>query len=127
MGIELELVGSLGSGVLEKLTPHKSAELIEMESDQPAESYSGRARGMSKKAEAEGQRARKVATSGHTLYIPDALFERIMVQVHRRKKTISEYVSLILERQVPDYRTTRADAEVTARPTIAVAVLRQHP
>jgi hypothetical protein len=28
-----------------------------------------------------------------------------MVQAHRRDKTISEYVTTILERQVPDHRT----------------------
>ena len=39
----------------------------------------------------------------------DDLFERIIVQAHRRDKTISEDVSLIPERQVPDHRTVRVD------------------
>ena len=101
-------------GGVEKLTPRESSEPIEAEFDQPAESESGRTRGTSKKLRADGAGGRKVATSGHTIYIPDALFERIMVQAHRKKKTISEYVSLILDRQVPDYRTTRAGAEDAA-------------
>jgi hypothetical protein len=43
---------------------------------------------------------------------PLDLFERILVQAHRRDKTISEYVTMILERQVPDHRTIRADTAV---------------
>lgn len=46
---------------------------------------------------------------GRTVYLPDDLFERILVQAHRRDRTISEYVTGILERQVPDYRTTREE------------------
>jgi hypothetical protein len=46
-----------------------------------------------------------VKVKGRTIYLPDDLFERIMVQAHRRDKTISEYVTMILERQVPDHRT----------------------
>lgn len=46
---------------------------------------------------------------GRTIYLSDDLFERIIVQAHRRDKTISEYVSMILERQVPDHRTIRTD------------------
>jgi hypothetical protein len=41
---------------------------------------------------------------GRTIYLPDDLFERILVQAHRRDRTISEYVTGILERQVPDHR-----------------------
>ncbi|HMB04234.1 MAG TPA: hypothetical protein VKP69_10915 [Isosphaeraceae bacterium] len=47
---------------------------------------------------------------GRTVYLSDDLFERIIVQAHRRDKTISEYVSMILERQVPDHRFIRADS-----------------
>lgn len=50
------------------------------------------------------------SVKGRTIYLPEMLFERIMVQAHRKGRTISEYVTAILERQVPDYRTTRADA-----------------
>jgi predicted DNA-binding protein len=50
-----------------------------------------------------------VKTKGRTIYLPETLFERIMVQAHRKGRTISEYVTAILERQVPDYRTSRAE------------------
>ena len=46
---------------------------------------------------------------GRTIYLPDDLFERILVQAHRRDRTISEYVAGILERQVPDHRVARAE------------------
>jgi hypothetical protein len=46
---------------------------------------------------------------GRTLYIPDDLWERIIVQAHRRDKNYSDYVVAILERQVPDHRVIRAD------------------
>lgn len=46
---------------------------------------------------------------GRTIYLPDDLFERILVQAHRHDRTISEYVAGILERQVPDHRTARAE------------------
>jgi hypothetical protein len=41
---------------------------------------------------------------GRTVYIPDDLFERIIVQAHRRDLTISDYVVLLLDRHVPDHR-----------------------
>ena len=46
---------------------------------------------------------------GRTIYLPDDLFERFLVQAHRRDRTISEYVAGILERQVPDHRIARAE------------------
>ncbi|MBV8429856.1 MAG: hypothetical protein JO244_01750 [Solirubrobacterales bacterium] len=61
-----------------------------------------------RKAPDRGKIAKK--PKGRTVYLSDDLFERIIVQAHRRDKTISEYVSMILERQVPDHRTVRADS-----------------
>jgi hypothetical protein len=47
-----------------------------------------------------------------TLHLPDDLLERILVQAHRKGKTFSDYVTGILERQVPAYRTSRdADSD----------------
>ena len=43
--------------------------------------------------------------------LSEALFERIMVQAHRKGRTISEYVTAILDRQIPDYRTARPDPD----------------
>src|SRR4051794_11858231 len=60
----------------------------------------------SRKIQATTRTAKKI--KGHTIYLPDDLFERIMVQSHRRDKTISDYVCAILERQVPDHRTIQA-------------------
>lgn len=105
------------SGVLERSTPPRPAPPVEPnEPDQPAEapepepeSPAGRGRGAaSRRAPAASKpAARKI--KGRTVYLPDDLFERILVQAHRRDKTISEYVTAILERQVPDYRTIRAE------------------
>jgi hypothetical protein len=46
---------------------------------------------------------------GHTVYLTDDLFERIMVHAFRKGRTISEYVAGILERQVPDHRAVRPE------------------
>ena len=56
---------------------------------------------------ADARAAKRI--KGRTIYLPDDLFERILVQAHRRDRTISEYVAGILERQVPDYRTARIE------------------
>jgi hypothetical protein len=55
----------------------------------------------------EGRAAGRI--KGRTVYLPDDLFERVLVQAHRRGRTISEYVAAILERQVPDHRVLRAE------------------
>jgi hypothetical protein len=58
-----------------------------------------------------GQTARKARKPrARTIYLPDDLFERIIVQAHRRDRTISEYVTAVLERQVPDHRTVRVES-----------------
>ena len=95
--------------MLERLTPLK-AEAEEPAVDEAPESTRGRgvAREPARKPRAvEGRAAKR--TNGHTIYLHDDLFERIMVQAHRKKKTISDYVAAILERQVPDYRSARPD------------------
>jgi hypothetical protein len=89
--------------------PETSAEAVEPEpkgrGDQPKKS---------KAAELAALRAAR-KREGRTVYIPDELYERIIVQAKRRKKTMSEYVVAILDRQVPDHRVVRgkaAEAEV---------------
>jgi hypothetical protein len=67
----------------------------------------GRGTASRKSKAAEARNAKKI--KGRTIYLPDDLFERILVQAHRRSRTISEYVTAVLERQVPDYRTVRID------------------
>ena len=51
---------------------------------------------------------------GRTVYIPDDLWERIIVQAHRRDVTISDYVTLLLERHVPDHRVLRSGVPASA-------------
>lgn len=54
-------------------------------------------------------------TKPRTIHLPDDLFERILVQAHRRDRTISEYVAALLDRHVPDHRVVRpASAEEEA-------------
>ena len=51
---------------------------------------------------------------GRTVYIADDLFERIIVQAHRRDVTISDYVCLLLDRHVPDHRVVRSGPATAA-------------
>jgi hypothetical protein len=108
--------GSRLAGLLERPTPpDQPAEPDGPESDDgvggadPISSEPSRGRGSApKKPRAADPRAAK-KIKGRTIYLPDDLFERIIVQAHRRDKTISEYVTAILERQVPDHRVIRAE------------------
>ncbi len=55
---------------------------------------------------------------GRTVYIADDLWERIIVQAHRRDVTISDYICLLLERHVPDHRVVRSGPAISlAEPT----------
>ena len=107
------------AGVLERSTPPRptpdpepaDAPTDDEAPDPEPEPTAGRGRGAaSRKAAAtravDARAARKI--KGRTIYLPDDLFERILVQAHRRNRTISEYVAGILDRQVPDHRTVRA-------------------
>ena len=91
----------------ESATEAEDGETIAFELPEAEAPATVKGRGAGRKMPAAGKAARK--PKGHTIYLPDDLFERILVQAHRRDKTISEYVTMILDRQVPDYRTIRAD------------------
>lgn len=52
--------------------------------------------------------AAKRTTKPRTIHLPDDLFERILVQAHRRDRTISEYIAGLLDRHVPDHRVVRS-------------------
>jgi hypothetical protein len=52
--------------------------------------------------------------SGHTVYLPDTLFEQVMVKAHRRKLTISEYVTWVLEGELGLRRKAAAESSDTA-------------
>jgi hypothetical protein len=104
--------GSRLSGVLERapLEPEVVAEPDEVvEESEPPTPSRGRAGGSSKRSRAVDSRAAK-RIKGRTVYIPDDLFERILVASHRRDRTISEYICSVLERQVPDHRTRIVEA-----------------
>jgi hypothetical protein len=106
------------AGVLERSTPPRPAPDPEgpdaptVDDAPDPEPTAGRGRGgalrktTATKA-ADARAARKI--KGRTIYLPDDLFERILVQAHRRNRTISEYVAAILDRQVPDHRVVRAE------------------
>lgn len=102
------------SGVLERATPHKPApdpdgQDVPQGDDGPEPEVStGRGRGATaKKARTVDARAAK-RIRGRTIYLPDDLFERILVQAHRRGRTISEFVSHVLDRHVPNHITGRS-------------------
>lgn len=65
----------------------------------------GRGRGASRSRVMSSAAAKKAKP--RTIHLPDDLFERILVQSHRKDKTISEYVALMLDRHVPDHRVVR--------------------
>lgn len=54
---------------------------------------------------------------GRTVYLADDLFERVIVQAHRRDLTISDYIATLLERHVPDHRRiVQGPAQVAVEP-----------
>jgi hypothetical protein len=108
--------GSHLAGVLERSTPPRPTPDPEGPDASPAddapeaEPTAGRGRGAAPKKSTRGADARAARKiKGRTIYLPDDLFERILVQAHRRNRTISEYVAAILDRQVPDHRVVRAE------------------
>jgi hypothetical protein len=105
------------SGILERPTPHNSPVAIDpVGPDAPAADPTAaeplpavRGRGALAGEHQVGDNRTVRRIRGRTIYLPDDLFERILVQAHRRDRTISEYVADILERQVPDHRVARAE------------------
>src|SRR5262245_43470513 len=93
------------SGVLERSTLHSTPPAIDPEGlevpapadpgdIEPAASSRGRGVAPRKARAVDARAARRI--KGRTIYLPDDLFERILVQAHRRDRTISEYVAGIL-------------------------------
>ena len=98
--------GSRLSGLLERSTRPDDVEEQEPAGEPPRARRPSRAgRGVARKTKPEGRPAK---VKGRTIYLHDDLYERVIVQAHRGGRTISEYVSAILERQVPDHRVVRA-------------------
>lgn len=99
--------------MLERQAQPKPAEdeIVEVEPTEPAEDAGPakqRGRGAAKATPKAPTAKPAKRAKGRTIYLDDALFERVVVQSLRRGKTISEYVAGILERQVPDHRTIKA-------------------
>jgi hypothetical protein len=106
------------AGVLERSTPPRTTpdpdgpDIPTGDDTAESEPTAARGRGATSKRpsaakSADARAAKKI--KGRTIYLPDDLFERILVQAHRRNRTISEYVAAILDRQVPDHRVVRAE------------------
>ncbi|MDG3008341.1 hypothetical protein [Paludisphaera mucosa] len=96
------------AGVLEreKTQPKPfEPEVEEMAEAEPSPSK-GRGGAASAKARAAASSAKRIKP--RTIHLPDDLFERILVQSHRRGRTISEYVAALLDRHVPDHRVVRS-------------------
>jgi hypothetical protein len=96
------------AGLLER--PPLEPLAVEPEEVEPGDVETTTARGRgatSRKPKTTDARATR-RVKGRTIYLHDDLFERIIVQAHRRRRTISEYVSGILDRQVPDHRVIRS-------------------
>lgn len=96
------------------VAPVETVAEVEDTDDGPAtndEPPTGKGRGAARSDRAKSATASKAVKKpkGRTIYLPDDLFERVVVQSLRRNMTISEYVARLLERQVPDHRTIRAD------------------
>ena len=106
--------GSYLGGVLERAPQPKPAPAFEPEAGTGEAAPKGRgAAPAPKPSRAPASRAAK-RIKGRTVYLPDDLFERILVQAHRRDLTISDYIAMLLERHVPDHRVVRAGPVVAS-------------
>jgi hypothetical protein len=113
-------MGSPFSGVLERATPQPRPAVELDDAQAPADDGleldvdAGRGRGAARRPRPPAARAAKKAKA-RTVYIDDALFERVLVQAHRKGCTISDYVSALVRKYVPDHRGGRS-AEPTDTP-----------
>ena len=106
--------GSYLGGVLERAPQPKPAPAFEPDAAQGEGAPKGRgATPTPKPSRAPASRAAK-RIKGRTVYLPDDLFERILVQAHRRDLTISDYIAMLLERHVPDHRVVRSGTVVAS-------------
>jgi hypothetical protein len=92
------------SGVLEQSRPPKPD--ADLDQDLAPAEPTTKGRGASPAAKAARAPASRTAkrVKGRTVYLGDDLFERIIVQAHRKDVTISDYIAGLLERHVPDHR-----------------------
>jgi hypothetical protein len=95
------------SGVLERSPRDRPEPVVEPETPTEAAAKSRGAASTSKPPRAPASRSTK-RIKGRTIYIADDLWERIIVQSHRRDLNISDYCCLLLDRHVPDHRVVRS-------------------
>jgi hypothetical protein len=102
------------AGVLEReratTRPEPTADLETDETAPEPVAPKGRGASSSTRPRSSAAAATKKTTRPRTIHLPDELFERILVQAHRRDKTISEYIAGLLDRHVPDHRVVRSTA-----------------
>lgn len=89
--------------------PAPTPEAAERDQDQAEATPRGRGGTARKSRTLAARAARRI--KGRTIYMADDLFERLLVQSHRRGVTISDYVSSILDRSVPDHLGGRFDQD----------------
>jgi len=96
------------AGVLESSrTQPKPVEAAESV-DQGSESEDARPKGRganTPKARPAVEKTKR--TRPRTVHLTDDVFERVVVQALRRRKTISEYIGALLDRHTPDHRVVR--------------------
>ena len=98
-------------GVLERAAQPKP-EPLEVEEADPSPA---KGRGVAPPAPKAAKSARaSKRVKGRTVYLPDDLFERIIVKAHRRDVTISDYIAGLLDRHVPDHRVIRSGGSAQA-------------
>lgn len=99
------------AGVLENEKTQRKPVDVESESEsderETVEPTPSRGRGGSSTRSRTSTPAKRT-TKPRTIHLADDLFERILVQAHRRDRTISEYVAGLLDRHVPDHRVVRS-------------------
>jgi hypothetical protein len=93
------------AGVLELAQTRPEADELDQADVEPEVEPTRKARTTGKARTA----ARAARRTGRTVYIPDDLWERVIVQSHRRRMTCSDYIAGILERNVPDHRRVGAE------------------
>jgi hypothetical protein len=106
--------GSYLSGVLER-APQPKPDPATVEPDPAQVEAAPKGRGVTpapKPSRAPAARTAK-RIKGRTVYLPDDLFERIIVQAHRKDLTISDYIANLLDRHVPDHRRVGPASIVT--------------
>ncbi len=96
--------GSHLSGILERAPQPRPEPAPEPDAIAPDAAPKGRGAAPAPRATRAPAARTAKRIKGRTVYLPDDLFERVLVQAHRRDLTISDYIAGLLDRHVPDHR-----------------------